>query len=354
MGYINTSALFEEGTWAVVLFLVLAVAIFFAISREKARLTALAIGQSILSFFGSPLRYLRKTVSELALGPDNPRIRDSDHYLIGKFLSALQVALIAAFVLAGAAVLTLSVHAGLPPLYLRAQISSVQEQLAAAQNRYAQATTALKREDDDWQNRRDELIKKADADRKGRISSAEQELGDIERSLQSDAQAVQTLGSIKNYLAAHAMYGREEAVAEAKGFLERLPLQDSSRGRIAGYCDHWNTLQGLLERQPSSPEAIRASVQTDHASLLATQAEEQSRINELTETLQRLDSQKQYRPELFFTFLIVGSLYLLLMVWVGGLLIEGLSLGFYLSNDVKEIRASAEHKGAKVAAGGSE
>jgi hypothetical protein len=56
----------------------------------------------------------------------------------------------------------------------------------------------------------------------------------------------------------------------------------------------------------------------------------------------------------FFYNIGMGSVFMLAWIWTIGLAIELFSMGFYLTNDVKQIRSEIERKDAKgmAAAGG--
>ena len=113
-------------------------------------------------FIFSPWKYLRKTIGELSLGAENPRLLDTDHYLLNRFISNLQVALILLVVFGVGVVVTAAVHAMLPPFYLRQQLAQTQKSLTAAQGSLQTHTsTQVKQQDNDWQTRRAELISKA-------------------------------------------------------------------------------------------------------------------------------------------------------------------------------------------------
>ena len=123
----SINAILREGAWAAILFLVAAAGFYRIVAGSHGLSLASAIVRSILSFFSSPWKYLRKTIGELALGAENPRLLDTDHYLLNRFISNLQVALILLVVIGAGAVVTAAVHAMLPPYYLRQQLAQTRE-----------------------------------------------------------------------------------------------------------------------------------------------------------------------------------------------------------------------------------
>jgi hypothetical protein len=106
---------------------------------------------------------------------------------------------------------------------------------------------------------------------------------------------------------------------------------------------------------PKNSDDIRAKVQPDHAQLVRDLRSQTAAEASLQSDLREINSQVSagYEPQKLLLTLLSGGVILLLWVWGAGLSIELLSMGFYLSNDVKQIRAQGEkERGASVSAGG--
>jgi uncharacterized membrane protein YciS (DUF1049 family) len=349
------STILREGAWAAGLFLVAAVLFYCIVAGSNVFSLASAIGRSVLSFIFSPWKYLRKTIGELSLGAENPRLLDTDHYLLNRFISNLQVALILLVVFGVGVVVTAAVHAMLPPFYLRQQLAQTQKSLTAAQGSLQTTSTQVKQQDNDWQTRRAELISKAEDEHRQKVKTVQDSMRSDEAAIRGNAEAERTLASIKAFFSTRQGYA--DAAEQAKAFVQRLPsLSESATGSLVAYSDHWAQLQSLTASAPRNSDDIRTKVQPDHAQLVQDM-HTQTAAEERLQTEQRdLEGKVSagYEPQKLLLTLLSGGLILLLWVWGAGLSIELLSMGFYLSNDVKRIRAQGENeRGASATAGGT-
>lgn len=110
--------------------------------------------------------YLRKTISELALGDANPRLSNIDHYLLRRLLTALQVALLMSVVVGSGMAVAAATVSLLPPLALRQELSAARSALELSDSELQRDSAKAKEQDSDWLNHRPELVKQArDAER---------------------------------------------------------------------------------------------------------------------------------------------------------------------------------------------
>lgn len=351
MDFLNVTSVLREGLWAIFLFLIACAALYWVLAREKSLALGAAIRRSLTSFFTSPVGYLRKTIDELALGKANPRLRDTDHYLLNRFISNVQIALVTAVVLGGGLIITSAVFSSLPSPYLRQGLSSAKDELKQAEDAPDKVEDTVKQQDKDWQSRSSELIRGSEDDHRQKVAAAQNAVTDDERLLQNSADAAKVLPSLQNFFQSHP--GDPSAADQAKQFVQRLPsLPEQDTTALLAYCDHWAALQSLSSVTPKSTDAIRSRVQPDHASLV-------EQLQGLKEDVARAQAAVQeretevgsgYKPSNFIFTIVFGALMVLIYVWAVGLAIELFSMGFYLSNDVKQIRSEIEKSDTKGAA----
>jgi len=96
------------------------------------------------------------------------------------------VALVLAVVIGIGTTVTSAVYSSLPPYYLRQELSNAKLELAKARSSASELAARVKQQDDDWQNRRAELIQKAKDEEQQKITAARQVLAKDETSLQAD------------------------------------------------------------------------------------------------------------------------------------------------------------------------
>lgn len=267
MDLVNISSLVHEGIWAISLFLAALIGAFVLLARAEAVRLLNVIFQSLVSFFVSPWGYLRKTIRELVLGSDNPRLRDTDHYLLNKLINTAQVALVALVVLGIGVTVTAAVYSSLPPFYLRQALANAKVELAKASGSVAELSAKIKQEDDDWQNRRNELIRKAKDEEQQKISATRDVLIKDQSSLGANPDTARVVTMLKTYFDQRT--GQRYAAEQAKDFIRRLPsLNETQISELIAYCDHWSELQAVSTVTPQSVEDIRAKVQPDHDELV--------------------------------------------------------------------------------------
>ena len=176
-----------------------------------------------------------------------------------------------------------------------------------------------------------------------------------EVAIRGNPEAQRTLESIKTFFSARQ--GDTGAAEQAKVWVQRLPsLNETETASLIAYSDHWAQLQSLTATAPKNADDIRAEVQPDHAQLVSDLHSQTAEVESLQTELREVESQVNagYDPQKLLLTLLSGGVVILLWVWGAGLSIELLSLGFYLSNDVKQIRANDEkERGASATAGGT-
>jgi hypothetical protein len=313
-----------------------------------------AIGRSIVSYFSSPWGYLRKTVAELAMGGANPRILDTDHFLLNRFISSAKVAVVIATVLGVAAIATSAVYALLPPFYLRQQFSNLMKQGESVRQASERLTQQLTREDQDWQANSAQMITKVEADRQKGIFEAKSQIEKDQASISKDADGARVLQSLESFFVSRQ--GQLEATEEAKGFVKRMPLTDLSTTQLLLYCEHWRDYQERLGSLPLSADAVRRRLQPAHdqAARELVNRNAELEMNRRLTAQTSLEISNSYHPELMLLTLLVGGVFLHAYIWAAGLGLELLSMGFYVSNDVKQIRANSPRlqQSAAAASGG--
>jgi hypothetical protein len=354
MDSLSFTAALREGLWAVLLLLIASAVFYAVLAREKSAALAAAIGRRLLSFFTSPWGYLRKTIGEVALGKANPRLQGTDYYLLSQFIHNVQVGLVVAVVLGGGLVVTSAVFSALPPQYLRESLATAQDQLDQAEKTASQTEDAVKKQDQDWQTRSADLIRNAEEERRQKVTTATNAIAGDENALQNSPEAQPALQGVKNFFQSHE--GDPSAAAQARDFIQRLPsLSEPQTAALLAYCDHWAALQAASRAAPKGADALRARVQPDHASLVEQLDTQKQEAAELQARVTGLESEVHagYKPENFALAIGVGAFMMLLWIWVLGLAIELFSMGFYLANDIKQIRSEVEKPDvkAKAAAG---
>jgi hypothetical protein len=337
------SDLLDEGPylWFLAIFGILCAYVFLA--QKQILPFGLAIIRTTFSFFTSPLHYLRKTVSELAMGEANPRLLNVDHYLLKKMLISMQVALLIIFIVGCGLAAAGSYEALLPPRYMRVALSETQKELEKTRQEYQVNSQRLKQEDSDWANKRQDLINQARKDELQKKAQVEGQIRADEAAIASSPDAARALAAIKNYFAERqGYYG---VVEQAKEFINRLPsLNQNDTSHLISFCDHWSELQALSSNRPKTEDEIRAEVQPDHVELAGLVESENSQIPSLQERVKALDEEcsQNYHPGRmvlsFLSFFLMGILY----TWGAGLIIEAFSLSIYLAGDVKQIRTQLE------------
>jgi hypothetical protein len=336
----------QEGIWIWALFLFGVVGCYLLLAQKHSAALASAIFRTIGSIITSPFNYLEKTIAELALGDNNPRLLNIDHYLLRRLLTALQVGLLLSVILGAGMAMASAVLEFLPSHDLRERSAEAQHSLRLTENSLEEDSAKLKSEDSDWQNQRPTLIKQAqDAER--------QKKADVQASLRSDEanikapEAIQVLNTVRNFFATHA--GEYGAIEQATAFVNRIPsLSESDTRGLIAYCHDWERLQSLSSQAPKTTEQVRAEVQPDRDNLVQKVADETSQVQGLSDSVKALQEQVRegYNQSGFVLTLFFFFFAFLAYVWVVGTSIEAFSMAIYLSNDVKQIRAQGENTAA--------
>lgn len=351
MDSFNLSGIIREGLWAILLLVITSAGFYALLAREKSAALGAAVGRSFFTFFTSPWGYLRKTVGELALGKANPRLQDTDQYLLKRFIGNVQVGLVVAVVLGAGLVVTTAVFSMLPPQYLRTSLSEAQDQLKQAETEATQTENKVKQQDQEWQSDSAGLIRNAEEEARQKVTAAQNALAADEAALGNDPEAGRVLQGVKTFF--QAREGDASAAEPAKSFIQRLPsLSEAQTSTLIAYCDHWAALQYASRAPGKSPDALRAKAQPDHARLVGQLEGQKEEVEQCQAKVTDLEKEVHaaYKPENFAAAIAVGGLLLLVWIWAVGLTIELFSMGFYLSTDVKQIRAEVEKKDEKTMA----
>lgn len=335
----------QEGLWIRAVFVVGAFACFLLLAQRNAASLVFEIMRSIWSLVVSPFHYLRKTIAELCLGDANPRLQNVDHYLLRRLLTGLQVGLLLSIFLGGGLALASAILAFLPPFSLRHELTASQDQLAKTEESLRQNTATVDKQDSDWNNRRDELIRQAQQEDKQNKANAQAALHADETAVTSQ-DGMQVLITLRNFFATRGTeYG---ALDQAKSYINRMPISESETKALISYCDHWQEFASLSSRAAKTLDQIRAEVQPDHATLVQSVSDEKSQVPDLKGTVKQLQDQvnDSYEPGRFVLTLLISFLIFILYVWAAGTGIEMFSMALYLSNDVKQIRTQGERNPA--------
>jgi len=352
----SLNSLIREGIWALLLLVISSAALYVALARNKSAALGAAIGRNSLTFFTGPFGYLRKTISDLALGKANPRLKDTDYYLLNRFITSVQVTLVVVVVLGGGLVLTSAVFSMLPAPDVRESLTTAQDQLKQAETTGNQTESTVKQQDQDWQSRRSELMKNAENESHQKVKVAQDALAADESALQANPETGRVLESLKTFFQSHE--GDPSASEQAKTFVQRLPsLNEAQVTDLSAYCDHWAALQSVPSAEPGNADVIRTRLQPDHTSLVEQLQGQKEEVAQLQANADALDKEvgAAYKPLNLVVTVVAGALFILGWIWTVGLVLEIFSIGFFLANDVKQIRADVEKRDAKgmAAASGS-
>jgi hypothetical protein len=335
----------QEGLWiwAIVAFGTVASYLFLA-QRNAASLGS-AIFRSIGSIVVSPFHYLRKTITEISLGDANPRLQNVDHYVLRRLLTALQLGLLLSIFVGSGIAVASAVVAFLPPSSLRHELATNSEQLAQTEASLKQDSDALVKQDSDWNNQREQLIRQAQQNKRQKDADAQAALHADESAVESQG-GVQVLNTLRNFFATRGT--GNGALDQAKSFVNRMPLGEPESKALISYCDHRQELESLSNRAPKTLDQTRAEVQPFHAVLVQRVSGETSQASYLKATVKQVQEQvhDSYQPGRFVLTILFFFLIFILYVWATGTAIEMFSMALYLSNDVKQIRTQGERSPA--------
>lgn len=231
-----------------------------------------------------------------------------------------------------------AVVALLPPRDLRQGLAEGRQALADAEKSLQQDSTTLQREDLEWQNRRAELVGKAQEARHAQLAQAQSALHNDEAAISQSPQAAQVLSTLKNFFATNS---GEYALEQAKTFINRIPALDETDAKnLVAYCEHWTQLTSLSSRGQKSDDEIRAEAQPDHDHVAQKVTSETAQVPQLRANVEELQKQvnDSYNPGHAVLTLVSFAFCLIFYVWGIGVLIEVFSMAIYISNDVKQIR----------------
>lgn len=335
------SEILQEGPWVWIFFVFGVVVSFFIFAQRSAAPLGGEIFRAIGSIFASPFVYLRKTVLELSLGDENPRLVAVDHYLLRRVLVLAQVIVLVSVFIGSGVGLATAVLRFLPPSWMRHQEDQYITQISKTEKALESESRELAKEDSDWTARRDQLVQQARQQEKQKKSDAEAALSTDEAAIKS-SEGIQVLNTVRNFLTERGgFYG---AVDQAKSFISRMPLSDIESHALAAYCDHWQALQSVSNGGPKTLDQIRAEVQPDHDQLVSSVASDKEQLASLRSSLSELGTNmsKSYSPGQFVLTLASFFMFFLVFIWLGGTGIEIFSMSLYLTSDVKQIRAQTE------------
>jgi hypothetical protein len=225
------------------------------------------------------------------------------------------------------------------------------DELNQAEATSRQTESTVKQQDADWESRRADLIKNLEDEAKKKTKAAQDSVAADEAALENGTDTARVLQGLKTYFQSHE--GDPSAADQAKSFVQRLPsLSDADTTALIAYCDHWAALQSIPTSVPKSDSALRARVQPDHNRLVRELQSQKADLESLQTQVATLkkELQAEYKPENFATTILTGAILILAWIWGIGLAIELFSLGFYLSNDVKQIRSHIETPDVKTVA----
>jgi hypothetical protein len=336
----------------IIVFLVLFALIVYLFARDNFFSVLYGFFRIIISFFYSPVIYMKKAVLALAEYGIKGEVEfmQTRQYLLNKLMISLQAFLVVISIVVLASSLVSGWNQMLPPKDLSERILSLETELGKEKPELPQVEQNVKRMEDAWLNQHDSLVKAYNIERTGKRETISAENADLaNRISQIDSTIHESFIELKNYHSQNEHYSSasqfENIKIEIEDFVNRLGVSEETTGLMLKYNDNWYALMlSTLEISDLSESQLRFVIQPTYNNL-------RNRLDYLTQTiptkqeeLTRLQAEVKYEIKNFFMEILYGILQFILLVWVMGLLIESLWLAIHIGANVQKIHDNLANK----------
>mgnify|MGYP000890483837 CR=1 FL=1 len=331
-------------------------ALFFLIASlfAKERLGQMLQGllRILASIFYSPFVYMKRAVLSLADHgvKGETEFSKTKQYLMNKLMLMLQALLVIFSLAVLSAGIVAAWNSMLPPKHVREFVKNLKMEIKTNQTDLAVIEPQVKQMEQLWNTQRDSLIKAYKEQRNKNIETLRADNLQLEKQIYSNSGDYQNnLEIIKNYLSQNEYQRSARQYARVKedvqNYLERTINDSAAKTRLQRYISNWYSLMlSKLEIDNFSESQLRAAVQPNYKSM-------KEKAESLPQTISRQESQlaeaksaAKLRFPAFFLGILISLAGFLAVVWVIGLIIEGLWMGLHMAGNIEKIRDKIELK----------
>lgn len=331
-----------------VVFLVLFMAIFGLVAREKSIPIISGFVRVILSFFICPFVYLKAAVLSMEkFGTDEgEEDSNSKQYLLNKIMIFMQAALVVSSIAVLAGVVTNGWGTTVELKELRDEINGLEPKVNQLKADLARLEPSVAQLNEEWKSRHDSFVGQFVLEKRAKVEQLEKANEELAEKINGvDAQTKMIFRKIEEFYARNAeSQGARELERSIQGlteYLDRFSLGEVEGGLIRTHCANWGAVKRLkLEIDNPAEKEVRAKAQPTFEAMSKELVVAKGSLPEQEQKLTAWRLEKTLKTGALVSGLIVGFLRFLLLIWLYGLLIEILWSAISVSGDLRAIRNS--------------
>ncbi len=333
--------------WILIIAVLILAGFSYWFTKDKFGYTFLGILRIIASIIYSPLLYFKNCFISLTHFGEkgDTELTESKQYLLSKILiiTELFVVLMGVFILSSGIIT--SWNSFLPPKYLRDQIEGTEKYIHSLDSTFQSAKTNLERLDNDWNTKKDQLIKNFDDERGKNRTAAEKENNTIAAQLSNNI----SFQDLKSYLDARNYLTDKSSIEYTRTDLENYFLyntpDENIRNTFKKYGDNWITIKlADIDYSNFSVGDLRNVIQPEYTNLKYQESNYNSDVGSNKTNLENMKAEAKYSLKSLLLGLLITFLSFVLYMWLLGLLLEMIFLMVDLATNVKKIKSNLESK----------
>ncbi len=333
--------------WILIIAVLILAGFSYWFTKDKFGYTFLGILRIIASIIYSPLLYFKNCFISLTRFGEkgDSELTESKQYLLSKILIITEwfVVLIGVFIISSGIVT--SWNSFLPPKYLRDQIQGAEKYIHSLDSTFQFAKTNLERLDNDWSNKKDQLIKNFNDERGRNRSAAENENNTIATQLSSNT----SFQDLKNYLDQKNYLTDKNSIEYTRTDLENYfyysTADENLRSSLKKYGNNWITIKlSNIDLSNYSEVDLRNVIQPEYTNLKYQESNYNSEVGGIKTNLENMKTEAKYSFKSLLLGLLITFLTFVFYMWFLGLLLEMIFLMVDLASNVKKIRSNLESK----------
>lgn len=333
--------------WILIIAILILAGFSYWFTKDKFGYTFLGILRILASVIYSPLLYFKNCfISITHFGEKgDSELTESKQYLLSKILIITEwfVVLVGVFIISTGIVT--SWNSFLPPKYLRVQIEGAEKYIHSLDSTFQFAKTNIERLDNDWNTKKDQLIKNYKDERARNKSNAEKENSTIAAQLSGNV----TFQNLKSYLDDKSYLTDKGSIEYTKSDLENyfyynIP-DENLKNTIKKFGNNWIAIKlADIDLSNFSEENMRNEIQPEYTNLKYQESTYNSEVSGIKTNLENMKAEAKYSFKSLLLGLLVTFLTFVFYMWLLGLLLEMIFLMVDLATNVKKIRSDLESK----------
>ncbi len=335
-----------------ILSLILLLLVAFLFARDKLGEFVIGVIRIFASIFYSPFIYLKNSILNLAeyATKGDTEFSKTRQYLLGKIMLLLEAVLVIITLVIFSASLVVGWKTMLPAEHITSAIDNLEESIDRNSTKLDEVTSKIEDMDKAWLSTGENAYKNYIDSLNNAKSTYMDKNEKLESQLSSPEALAYALERIKDGLSDYSRYGTLQRYTQGRNNIKSYShyyhdVNDQQKRKLYSFIDNWyNVITAKFYIDNTTEASYRATLQPNYSSFVYEEDALKNSINSSRSQLERLYPDSRWRIEAMLLGILFGLLYVIVSVWLFGVLIESMQLGINAAMNIQLIKHHLDNK----------